>query len=49
MSSVRGLRNHRSAMKSDSFSAGHEEFPLAVGRKGEASINVLPGKFRKIL
>jgi hypothetical protein len=26
-----------------------EEFPLAVGRKGEAGINVLPGKLRKIL
>jgi hypothetical protein len=27
----------------------HEELPLAVGRKGEASINVLAGKLRKIL
>ena len=26
-----------------------EEFPLAVGRKGEASMNVLSGKLRKIL
>ena len=27
----------------------HEELPFAVGRKGEASINVLAGKLRKIL